>query len=83
MRDGRMTLVRHQDSVLMRQNNQCRRCVCNNGNLECTVPDRSDIRCDRADSAPGRSCRMNGQMVMNGEQREVSGVLSIVHMSGG
>lgn len=68
-----MVNVRHGDSVSRRENNQCMRCRCNNGEVVNCTRREGDTMCSRSDpDARPANCMMDGEMVMHNEQREAS-----------
>ena len=69
-----MVRVQHDQPILMREEGQCRKCVCMNGNFMCSPPDDSEVMCTLSDPPEGQApmnCMKDGEMVMHGEQREV------------
>ena len=68
--------MNHGESVPRREDDDvCRRCRCNDGEFECSMPDGEDIDCRRSDPNENErpsNCMMGEEMVMHNEQREVS-----------
>lgn len=67
-----MVSVRHGDAIPM-QAEQCQRCECDNGRLQCTDLDE-DSRCPRSDpdQRPANCMTRGDEEVQHGEMRQVS-----------
>lgn len=67
MRSGQNVRINHGQSIPQRRGNACMRCMCNDGNLQCSRPegDSDSATCERSDpSRTPRNCEDNNGMMV-------------------